>query len=72
MEGLIVEGTIAYEDMYDGMVLKSVVGYPLLIQLDPFRVNNNTMIPTEINKFFKNGVVHTSYQYPQAHVTLSW
>jgi uncharacterized surface protein with fasciclin (FAS1) repeats len=65
MESLLVDGMVAYEDMYDGMVLQSVAGYPLLIQLDPFRVNNNTMIPTEINIFFKNGVVHTSYQFPK-------
>jgi uncharacterized surface protein with fasciclin (FAS1) repeats len=60
-----VEGIIAYEDMYDGMVLQSVAGYPLLIELNPFRVNNNLMIPTEINKFFKNGVIHTSYEFPK-------
>jgi uncharacterized surface protein with fasciclin (FAS1) repeats len=65
MESLLVDGMVAYEDMYDGMVLQSVAGYPLLIQLGPFRVNNNTMIPTEINIFFKNGVVHTSYQFPK-------
>jgi uncharacterized surface protein with fasciclin (FAS1) repeats len=51
--------------MYDGMVLQSVAGYPLLIELNPFRVNNNLMIPTEINKFFKNGVIHTSYEFPK-------
>ena len=60
-----MEGIIAYEDMYDGMVLQSVAGYPLLIELNPFRVNNNLMIPTEINKFFKNGVIHTSYEFPK-------
>jgi hypothetical protein len=36
MESLLVDGMVAYEDMYDGMVLQSVAGYPLLIQLDPF------------------------------------
>jgi uncharacterized surface protein with fasciclin (FAS1) repeats len=65
MESVLVEGIIAYEDMDDGMVLRSVAGYPLLIQLNPLRVNNNTMIPTEINLFFKNGVVHTTYNYPK-------
>jgi uncharacterized surface protein with fasciclin (FAS1) repeats len=65
MEGLVVDDMVVYEDMYDGMILQSVAGYPLLIQLDPFRINNNTMIPTELNLFFKNGVAHTSYQYPK-------
>jgi uncharacterized surface protein with fasciclin (FAS1) repeats len=64
MEGLLVEGMVTYEAMYDGMVLQSVAGYPLVIQLNPFRVNNNSMIPTEANMFFKNGVVHTSYEMP--------
>lgn len=64
MEGLLVEGMVVYEDMYEGMVLQSVAGYPLVVQFDPFRVNNNTMITEESNLFFKNGVVHVSYQLP--------
>jgi uncharacterized surface protein with fasciclin (FAS1) repeats len=65
MEGLLVEGIIAYEDMYDGMVLKSLAGYPLLIQLNPLRVNNNTIIPSRVNFFYKNGVGHTTYEFPK-------
>lgn len=70
MESLLVEGTVFFEDMYDGMVLQSVAGYPLLIQLNPLRVNNNTVIPTEVNLFYKNGVVHTTYEFPRPLV--SW
>ena len=65
MESLLVEGTVFFEEMYDGMVLQSVAGYPLLIQFNPFRVNNNTVIPTEVNLFYKNGVVHTTYEFPR-------
>jgi uncharacterized surface protein with fasciclin (FAS1) repeats len=65
MESLLVEGTVFFEDMYDGMVLQSVAGYPLLIQFNPLRVNNNTVIPTEVNLFYKNGVVHTTYEFPR-------
>jgi uncharacterized surface protein with fasciclin (FAS1) repeats len=64
MESLLVEGTVVREDMYDGMVLQSVAGSPLLIQLNPLRVNNNSIIPTEVNLFYKNGVVHTTYEFP--------
>jgi uncharacterized surface protein with fasciclin (FAS1) repeats len=64
MESLLVEGTVVFEDMYDGMVLQSVAGYPLLIQLNPLQVNNNPIIPTEVNLFYKNGVVHTTYEFP--------
>ena len=64
MESLLVEGAVVHEDMYDGMVLKSVAGSPLLIQLNPLRVNNNSIIPTEVNLFYKNGVVHTTYEFP--------
>jgi hypothetical protein len=60
----LVEGMVAYEDMYDGMVLHSVTGYPLLIQMDPLRINNNNIIQSETNLFFKNGIVHTTYEFP--------
>jgi uncharacterized surface protein with fasciclin (FAS1) repeats len=55
---------VAYEDMYDGMVLHSVTGYPLLIQMDPLRINNNNIIQSETNLFFKNGIVHTTSEFP--------
>ena len=44
LEGLTVRGqAIALHDMYDGMVLTTMAGYPLTIQLNPFRVNNSSM-----------------------------
>lgn len=46
------------------MVLRSIADYPLLIQFDPLRINNNIIIPTELNIFFKNGVVHNTYEFP--------
>jgi uncharacterized surface protein with fasciclin (FAS1) repeats len=47
------------EDMYDGMVLKSISGYPLVIQLDPFRVNDTSFIIAGVGQHrFKNGIVH--------------
>ena len=59
---------VAYKDMYDRMVLHSVMGYSLLIQLDPLQINNNTIIRSKTNWFFKNGIVHTTHEFvlPQA------
>lgn len=50
--------------MYDGMVLTTMAGYPLTIQLDPFRVNNVSMSMQESNLYYKNGVIHTFLDYP--------
>jgi len=50
--------------MYNGMVLTSVAGYPLEIQVTPeFRVNNVTIVTTE-NIHFKNGIYHGFIRYP--------
>jgi uncharacterized surface protein with fasciclin (FAS1) repeats len=47
------------EDMYDGMVLKSISGYPLVIQLNPFRVNDTSFLIDGVGQHrFKNGVMH--------------
>jgi uncharacterized surface protein with fasciclin (FAS1) repeats len=61
-----VEGQVlAAEDLHNGMVLKSMSGYPLIIQRDPFlRVNNVTVSEEYQNYFFKNGVAHYMLQYP--------
>jgi uncharacterized surface protein with fasciclin (FAS1) repeats len=64
IEGYIVEGqVVAMEDMYDGMILKSISGYPLVIQLDPIRVNNISLIRQEGQHMFKNGIVHFLNSY---------
>jgi uncharacterized surface protein with fasciclin (FAS1) repeats len=64
-ENLFVEGQlIAIEDMYDGMVLTSLSGYPLIVQLNPLRVNNVSISPESRNEFYKNGVIHTLLEYP--------
>ena len=48
--------------MYDGMVLNSLAGHPITVQLDPFRVNNVAI--TEQNLYYKNGIVHNFLHYP--------
>jgi uncharacterized surface protein with fasciclin (FAS1) repeats len=64
LEGYVVAGqAVRLADMYDGMVLTSMAGYPLTIQLDPFRVNN-VSISAERNLLFKNGVKHNFEEYP--------
>jgi len=64
-EGLIIDGQVLeMEDMQDGMVLTSVSGYPLLIQLDPFRVNNNTISMGQHNLRYSNGVEHVCDNFP--------
>jgi uncharacterized surface protein with fasciclin (FAS1) repeats len=65
IEHYIVEGpSLAVEDLYDGMILMSMSGYPLVIQLDPLRVNNVGISESEQNYFYKNGVAHYLLQYP--------
>jgi Fasciclin domain len=54
--------------MYDGMVLSSMASYPLEIQQNPFRVNNVTILLSDLH--FKNGVVHNALNYP--HPLVSW
>ena len=65
LEGLTIKDqSIGLDDMYDGMVLTTMAGYPLTIQLDPFRVNNVSMSMQESNLYYKNGVIHTFLDYP--------
>lgn len=65
IENYIVEGpSLAVEDLYDGMILMSMSGYPLVIQLDPLRVNNVSISVVYRNYFYKNGVAHYLLQYP--------
>ena len=66
LEGLTVRGqAIALHDMYDGMVLTTMAGYPLTIQLNPFRVNNSSMSMIERDLHFKNGIIQKFEDYPE-------
>jgi uncharacterized surface protein with fasciclin (FAS1) repeats len=42
--------------MYNGMIFKSISGYPLVIQLDPLRVNNVSLDRVEGEHVYKNGI----------------
>ena len=65
IENMFVEGKVVpIEDLYNGLVLTSISGYPIEIQLNPLRVNNVSIDVTISNQFFKNGVVHLQFQYP--------
>jgi len=65
LESLNVEGqSLVLADMCDGMVLTSIAGYPLRIQLDPFRVNNVSISATDRDLRFKNGITHILLHYP--------
>jgi uncharacterized surface protein with fasciclin (FAS1) repeats len=55
---------VGLEDMYDGMVLMSLAGYPLTIQVNPLRVNNVSLSLSESNQFYKNGVGHHLVTFP--------
>ena len=69
LEATLVEGrAVPTDEMYDGMVLMSKSGYPLLIKLNPLRVNNIILSPTQRNWHFKNGYFHIleKYTYPLA------
>jgi uncharacterized surface protein with fasciclin (FAS1) repeats len=50
--------------MYDGMVLTSIAGYPVVIHLNPFRVNTTAIAEEHRNLRYKNGIVHKLVQYP--------
>ena len=65
MEGLTVKDlSLALDDMYEGMVLTTMAGYPLTVQLDPFRVNNVSMSIQESDLHYKNGIIQTFSEYP--------
>ena len=69
MKGRTIQGHALYmKDMYDEMVLSSMAGYPLMIQLKPFQVNNVTIALPDLH--FKNGVVHNALNYP--HPLVPW
>ena len=61
----IQDQVIQLEDMYDGLVLTSMAGYPLKIQLDPLRMNKITIrsIPPQ-ESHYKNGIIHILSDYP--------
>lgn len=61
MEGEVV----AIDDMYEGMVLTSMSGYPIKIQCNPLRANNISILISTLhsNQFFSNAVMHTVEQY---------
>jgi uncharacterized surface protein with fasciclin (FAS1) repeats len=61
---------VAVKDMYDGMVLTSLAGYPILINLNPFRMNNATLSVAERDLRYKNGIMHKLVNYP--HPAVPW
>jgi uncharacterized surface protein with fasciclin (FAS1) repeats len=64
-EHFVVEGqALTVEDMYDGMEVQSLAGYPLTIRLNPLRVNGVNVSIAESNVIFKNGLGHTLEQFP--------
>jgi uncharacterized surface protein with fasciclin (FAS1) repeats len=65
IEGYAIEGqVVTFEDMYDGMILKSISGYPLVIQLDPIRVNHIPLLMAgEQDAMYKNGITYTLSNY---------
>jgi uncharacterized surface protein with fasciclin (FAS1) repeats len=65
LKRLVVEGqAVDYANMFDGMVLTSMAGYPLKIQLGPLRVNNATISVSERNFHYSNGITHAHLSYP--------
>jgi uncharacterized surface protein with fasciclin (FAS1) repeats len=65
LEGYSVEGQVLeMKDLYDGMVLTSISGYPLIVQLNPFRVNNVSISTTQRDVRYQNAVVHSFLRYP--------
>lgn len=52
------------DDMHGGMVLTSMSGYPLSIQMDPLRVQNERVSLTERNLQYRNGIIHRFDRYP--------
>jgi len=54
--------------MYNGMVLMSLAGYPLVVRLDPLRLNDVELERSECSRFYKNGVLHVMVNYPNPMV----
>ena len=66
MRNLAVEGQVLDLGHIDnGMVVTSMAGYPLTLQLNPFCMNNINISLTSYNMYYKNGVVHTLLEYPR-------
>jgi hypothetical protein len=71
MYAVTVEGQEVYVDnMYNGMVLMSMAGYPLEVQLDPVRINNVSMSEIQRDWHFKNGAMHIILDY--FHPMVPW
>ena len=65
LENIFVPGHVLnVEDMHDGMVLTSLSGHHLAIQLNPLRMNNITVSTPDSNIYLKNGIMHRIAQYP--------
>ena len=64
-QSMVVEGAIiTLEDLYAGMVMTSLSGYPLKIQFNPLRAKNVSFIIESSNQLYKNGIVHFLSEYP--------
>ena len=69
MKNVAIEGhTLDLEQIYNGMVVISMAGYPLTFQHNPFRLDNVSVLTNSSNKHYKNGVVHTLLEYPKPFV----
>jgi uncharacterized surface protein with fasciclin (FAS1) repeats len=61
-ESLFVEDMVlAVDDLYEGMVLTSLSGYPIKIQANPLREGF-------VTQFYKNGVVHFLSKFPDPFI----
>ena len=65
MRNLAVGQVLDLGHIDNGMVVTSMAGYPLTLQLNPFRMNNINISLTSYNMYYKNGVVHTLLEYPR-------
>jgi Fasciclin domain len=69
LKNVAIEGCILdLEQIYNGMGLTSMAGYPLTFQQNPFRLDNVIVSTNSSNKHYKNGVVHTLQEYPNPFV----
>ena len=65
MEGMFFD----FEDMYEEMVLTSLSGYPIKIQVNPLRANNVSFEAKGLlTQFYKNGVVHSLFKFPDPFI----
>lgn len=62
---------IEFNTMNDNeLVLTSMAGYPLRVQLNPFQVGNVTMLTNPRDQHFKNGIMHHFLDCP--HKLAPW